>query len=79
MILISSSGQSKNIINAGRKARKMGLSLITLSGFLENNPLKELGDINLWVDSLEYNIVENVHQIWLLSIVEYLIESNQQK
>ena len=47
VILISSSGQSKNIINAGRKAKKMGLSLITLSGFLESNPLKELGDINL--------------------------------
>ena len=75
VILISSSGQSKNIINAGRKARKMGLSLITLSGFLESNPLKELGDINLWVDSLEYNIVENVHQVWLLSIVDYLIKN----
>jgi D-sedoheptulose 7-phosphate isomerase len=79
VILISSSGQSKNIINAGRKARKMGLSLITLSGFLESNPLKELGDINLWVDSSEYNVVENAHQIWLLAVVDYLIESNQQK
>ena len=77
VILISSSGQSKNIINAGRKARKMGLSFITLSGFLESNPLKELGDINLWVDSLEYNIVENVHQVWLLSIVDYLIENKK--
>jgi D-sedoheptulose 7-phosphate isomerase len=57
----------------------MGLSLITFSGFLENNPLKELGDINLWIDSSEYNIVENTHQIWLLAVVDYLIESNQQK
>jgi D-sedoheptulose 7-phosphate isomerase len=79
VILISSSGQSENIINAGRKAKKMGLSLITLSGFLESNPLKELGDINLWVDSSEYNVVENTHQIWLLAVVDYLIESNNQK
>ena len=79
MILISSSGQSKNIINAGRKAKKMDLSLITLSGFLESNPLKELGDVNLWVNSQEYNVVENAHQIWLLAVVGYLIESHQQK
>lgn len=77
VILISSSGQSKNIINAGRKAKQMGLSLITLSGFLEGNPLKELGDVNLWVDSLDYNFVENTHQIWLLAVVDYLIEINK--
>ena len=77
VILISSSGQSKNIINAARKARKMGLSLVTLSGFLKSNPLKELGDVNLWVDSPQYNIVENTHQVWLLSIVDYLIENKK--
>jgi D-sedoheptulose 7-phosphate isomerase len=77
VVLISSSGQSKNIINAGRKAKKMDLSLITLSGFLESNPLKELGDVNLWVNSQEYNVVENAHQIWLLAAVDYLIESNK--
>lgn len=77
VILISSSGQSKNIINAGRKAKQMGLSLVTLSGFLEGNPLKELGDVNLWVDSLDYNLVENTHQIWLLAVVDYLIEINK--
>lgn len=75
VILISSSGQSKNIINAADKAKKIGLSVITLSGFLENNPLRKMGDINLWVNSSEYNIVESVHQIWLLSIVDYLISN----
>ena len=74
-ILISSSGQSKNIINAAEKAKKIGLSVITFSGFLESNPLREMGDINLWVNSSEYNIVESVHQIWLLSIVDYLISN----
>jgi len=74
-ILISSSGQSKNIINAADKANKIGLPVITLSGFLENNPLRKMGDVNLWVNSSEYNIVESVHQIWLLSIVDYLISN----
>jgi D-sedoheptulose 7-phosphate isomerase len=74
-ILISSSGQSKNIINAADKAKKIGLPIITLSGFLESNPLRKMGDVNLWVNSSEYNIVESVHQIWLLSIVDYLISN----
>ena len=70
LILISSSGMSSNIINAALKAREMGLSLITLSGFDKDNILKKSGDINFWVDSCEYNIVETVHQAWLLAMVD---------
>ena len=73
VILISSSGQSKNIINGARKAKEMGLALITFSGFSSQNPLRELGDVNLWIDSSKYNIVEIVHQNWILSIIDFLI------
>mgnify|MGYP003688725443 FL=1 len=73
VILISSSGQSKNIINGAKKALEIGLPLITLTGFSENNPLNKLGNINFWVDSSSYNIVESIHQMWLLSVVDYLI------
>lgn len=74
-ILISSSGQSKNMINGAKKAKYMGLKVITLTGFLSDNPLRNLGDVNLWVDSNEYNIVEMTHNIWLLSVIDYLIEN----
>ena len=37
------------------------------------NTLKKIGDINMWVDSNAYNVVENIHQIWLLSIVDNII------
>jgi D-sedoheptulose 7-phosphate isomerase len=74
LILISSSGQSKNIINSAIKGKQMNIPVITLSGFMHDNPLRGLGDINLWVDSTDYNIVETTHQVWLLSIVDYLIE-----
>ena len=77
VILISSSGQSENIINGAIKTKQMKLPLITLSGFLEDNPLKEIGDINLWADSEKYNIVESTHQVWLLSVVDYLIENRE--
>jgi D-sedoheptulose 7-phosphate isomerase len=79
VILISSSGQSENIINGAKKAKDMKLPLITLSGFLEDNPLRSMGDINLWVDSKNYNVIETTHQIWLLSAVDYIIENSLQK
>jgi D-sedoheptulose 7-phosphate isomerase len=73
LILISSSGQSKNILNGVRAAKKKGFSkIITLSGFEASNPLKKMGDINLWVDSKIYNIVENAHQYFLLTCIDLI-------
>jgi len=74
-VLISSSGKSLNIINAAKKCREMNIKIVTLSGFEENNPLRKLGDINLWINSKAYNIIEMTHQIWLLAIVDMLIGS----
>jgi len=74
LIVISSSGKSKNMINACIAARKKKFSkIITLTGHLVNNPVKKLGDINLWVNSKAYNYVENIHQFWLLSLVDLII------
>ena len=77
VFLISSSGKSQNIVNAALTAREMGVYVITVSGFSSSNPLRALGDIDLWVDSYEYNIVEMTHHIWLLAIVELLILEKQ--
>ena len=74
LILISSSGSSTNILNGCRAARFMNFSkVITLSGMLGTNPLKKMGDINLWVESKAYNHIENIHQFWLLAIVDLII------
>lgn len=73
VILISSSGKSKNIINGAKFAKKIGNKVITLTGFEIGNPLSQIGDINLWVNSSAYNIVENIHQIWLLTVVDLII------
>lgn len=73
LILISSSGKSKNMISAVKTAKiKNFYKIITLTGFNKNNPLKRSGDINLWVNSKEYNIVENIHQFWLLMLVDII-------
>ena len=79
IILISSSGKSKNMINACKVARRKKIEkIITLTGNKQNNPLSKLGDINLWVDSNIYNHIENIHQIWLLSVCD-LIKLNKVK
>lgn len=75
VILISSSGQSKNILNGAQKALEMNLKLITLSGFRKDNPLRNFGDIRFWVDSESYNIVEMVHHVWLVALVDYIVET----
>jgi D-sedoheptulose 7-phosphate isomerase len=77
-ILISSSGQSENMLIGARKAKSMDVDVVTLTGFLYDNPLKAMGDINLWVDNKQYNIVEMTHHIWLLAIVDYIIEMNKE-
>jgi len=76
-ILISSSGKSQNMLNGAEKAKSMGVSVITVSGFLTDNPLRKLGDLNLWVDSSEYNIVEMTHHVWLVAVIDYLIETKK--
>lgn len=73
VILISSSGKSPNVINAAKYARKLKLEVVTFSGFDFNNPLKENGDLNFWVDSKAYNIIENTHQIWLLAVCDSIV------
>ena len=71
---ISSSGSSENILNGCLAARKKKFSkVITLSGMRAENPLRQLGDINLWANSMAYNHIENIHQVWLLAVVDLII------
>lgn len=73
IFLISSSGQSKNMVLAAEKASAMGLFVVTLSGFDADNPLRQCGDVNLWVDSRAYNVVEGLHQIWLAAVCDLIV------
>ncbi len=71
IILISSKGESKNMINACKYLRKKRFfPVITLTGFKKNNSLSKIGHINFWVNSKIYNHVENTHQLLLLSLVD---------
>ncbi len=73
VILISSSGMSPNVVKAAKFSKEISLPVITFTGFDEQNSLKKEGDINFWVNSRAYNIVEMIHHIWLLGICDAII------
>ena len=74
LILISAGGNSPNMTNGAKQARKNNIKkIITFTGNDKNNNLAKLGDINFWVNSKAYNHIENVHQILLLSLVDLII------
>ena len=74
LILISAGGNSPNMTNGAKHARKKKVkNIITFTGNEKNNNLTKLGDINFWVNSKAYNHIENVHQILLLSLVDLII------
>jgi len=75
VILISSKGESKNILNAAKWLKTRGISLITFSGFDRSNSLNSIGGINFWVDSNQYNKVELTHLTWLLAINDFFANS----
>ena len=78
LIVISSSGSSKNMLNGVKAARNGNFNaVVTCTGFADENPLRQLGDINLWADSKAYNFIENIHQVWLLAIVDLIIGSRE--
>ena len=75
LICISSSGESKNIINGAMFAKKIGCKVITLTGFDEKNKVRKIGHVNLWLNSKNYNLIEMTHHIWLLSIVDFIAKA----
>jgi D-sedoheptulose 7-phosphate isomerase len=70
LIAISSSGASKNILNAAAAAKTMKCSVVTLSGFTADNPLRRLGALNFFVPSGVYGFVETAHQAILHAILD---------
>lgn len=75
LICISSSGKSQNIINAARFAKKKGCKVITLTGFDKQNEVRKIGEVNLWLNSKNYNLIEMTHHIWLLTIVDFIAKA----
>jgi D-sedoheptulose 7-phosphate isomerase len=76
LFAISSSGRSKNILNAVKAAKEKHVTVITLSGFDTSNPLRTLGDINIYTPHHDYGVVEVSHVAIIHSLLNDYIEKN---
>jgi D-sedoheptulose 7-phosphate isomerase len=72
-ILVSSSGNSKNIVEAAMTCHELNIPVITLTGFWRANTLHSMQLPNIkqkfFVDSRSYGVVEMAHHSILHSIV----------
>lgn len=76
LFAISSSGQSESILRAVAVAQhNKYMKVVTLSGFAPDNPLRSKGDVNFYVPSDRYGIVEVAHHAICHSILDAVLES----
>lgn len=77
LIAISSSGRSENIIRGVQAAVSKGCSVVTLSGFNADNPLRKLGECNFYVPAGEYGLVEVAHQYICHLILDTIVNEKK--
>tara|TARA_R110001592_G_scaffold1295_1_gene7709 strand:+ start:5786 stop:6280 length:495 start_codon:yes stop_codon:yes gene_type:complete len=71
IILISSSGNSMNIINVAKYCEENLLTYAALSGFKKDNKLNNMNaNFKYWVNTESYGVVELAHEILLHSIIK---------
>lgn len=76
LIAISSSGESENIIKAIYEMQRVKGTVITFTGFQEENQIRKMGDINIYVPSEQYGMVESVHNLILQQMVDEIVDTD---
>lgn len=69
LITLSCSGSSKNILNAIKTARKIGLEIINLTGFSKK---KIYGDLNINLNCKNYGISEDIFSYVMHSTSQFI-------
>ena len=77
VIFISVSGESPNLVNAARDLAIRDIETISFTGKFQDNKLGIETNMNFWVDSHAYNIVECIHMIWLTSVIDMIIGKSE--
>jgi D-sedoheptulose 7-phosphate isomerase len=78
VILISSSGNSPNIIKAAEYAKKIGMTVIGVSGF-KGGKIREIADYSAYINHDSYEICEDIHSIFGHFLATYLKSSDKNK
>lgn len=72
IIIISSSGNSKNIIELLKFAKKKGISSIGFSGF-DGGYLEKNSNISININAKNYGLSEDAHHILMHIIMQYIV------
>lgn len=71
LVAVSSSGNSKNIINCVNVAKEKNTYAVSFTGFSPSNILRSSSNLNFWIDSNDYGMVEIGHAF----LLHYLTDS----
>jgi phosphoheptose isomerase len=74
LVAVSSSGRSPNIVRALTWARDNDLTTIALTGF-NGGGARTIADVAIHVDSINYGIIEDLHQALTHALAQYLRQS----
>lgn len=74
LVVVSSSGESANILRALDVARKKEGVVITFTGFTPGNSARARGDLNVYVPCEKYGTVESIHNLILQEVVDIITE-----
>jgi D-sedoheptulose 7-phosphate isomerase len=77
LFAISSSGQSPSILRGVEQAKARGVGVVTLSGFRPDNPLRAMGNVNFYVPSDNYGVVEVCHHAICHAILDAVIDASR--
>jgi len=77
IILLSASGNSKNMVNAANYCNKKKINFFSITGFDKKNKLRNLSKKSYWINSKSYNFVELIQLLILLSIVDFIGQKNK--
>lgn len=70
VVLISSSGNSENILQAAQYTKSKGAKVIGLTGF-SGGKLKQFADISLHIPFDNYGLVEDCHQVLMHVLAQF--------
>jgi D-sedoheptulose 7-phosphate isomerase len=71
VLLVSSSGNSPNVVAACRYAKEQGVPTIAFVGF-EGGELRRMADHAIWIPVDNYGIAEDTHQSLMHLLTQYL-------
>lgn len=74
LIAVSSSGRSRNIVDALAWARDHGLRTIAITGF-DGGGARAVAEVAIHVDSTNYGVIEDLHQAVMHALAQFIRQS----